>query len=168
MDALDGSPRADRTVVLLVSDHGWHLGEKGHWRKTSLWEESTHIPFIVVPAGGAGEGRRCSRPVDTMSVYPTLCELSGLPVPEHVRGPSLVPLLEDPAAAWPHAAVTTFELHAAIRTDRWRLIVYSDGGLELYDHERDPNEFHNLAGEEEYAEVVTALREQLELVRAGG
>jgi arylsulfatase A-like enzyme len=161
LDALEASPRADRTIVLLVSDHGHHLGEKEHWRKTTLWEESTRVPLIVVTPGAERGGVRCDRPVDTMSIYPTLCELAGLSTPEHVEGPSLAPLLSDPGADWPHAAVTTFERHNTIRTDRWRLIVYGDGTRELYDHASDPGEFHNLAGDDTHADVLAELREQL-------
>jgi arylsulfatase A-like enzyme len=100
----------------------------------------------------------CDRTVDLMSIYPTLMELVGLPIPSHVEGLSIRPLLVDPKAKWEHPALTTylFDNHA-VRSEKWRYIRYSDGGEELYDEEKDPNEWVNLAGRKELASVKAEL-----------
>jgi arylsulfatase A-like enzyme len=161
LDALERSPRADRTIVVLTSDHGWHLGEKQHWHKQTLWEESTRVPFVLATPGYEHAGARCSRAVDTLSLYATLCDLAGLPVPEHVEGVSLAPLVRDPEADWDGVALTTFVGHNAIRTERYRYIRYADGGEELYDHEADPGEHVNLAEEEAQRDLLRTFRKQL-------
>lgn len=158
LDAYEKSPEKERTIICLWGDHGWHLGEKEHWRKFALWEESTRAPFIWVVPGVTKPGGVCTRPVDFMSIYPTLCELTGIARPATVEGHNLKPLLADPRAPWPHVAITTFGLNNhAIRTDRWRYIRYADGGEELYDHGNDPYEWVNLASRPEQ----TALKAEL-------
>jgi arylsulfatase A-like enzyme len=162
LDALDASGRADNTIIVLWGDHGYHLGEKGRWHKSTLWEESTHVPLIVVAPGVTTPGSRTSRPVSLMDLYPTLAELAGLEIPQHVEGRSLVPLLEDPERAWDFPAITTYGYdNHAVRTERYRYIRYSDGSEELYDHASDPNEWTNLAGESEYAGIKEELRRAL-------
>ena len=152
LDALDKSPHRDNTIICLWGDHGWHLGEKQHWRKFALWEEATRTPFIWVVPGLTRPGTRGDSPVDLMSIYPTLSELAGLPPPKHVEGVSIRALLADPQADWKAAALTThgFNNHA-VRTKQWRYIRYADGGEELYDHTSDPLEWTNLAGKEQSA-----------------
>jgi arylsulfatase A-like enzyme len=158
LDALDRSGRADRTIIVLWGDHGFHLGEKGRWRKMTLWEESTHVPLIIVAPGHTQPGTTTARTVTLMDLYPTLAELTGMEVPGHVEGRSLLPLLDDPNASWDHPALTTYGFNNhAVRTERYRYIRYSDGSEELYDHQTDPNEWTNLAGERRYA----ALKEEL-------
>ncbi|HUF63819.1 MAG TPA: sulfatase [Verrucomicrobiales bacterium] len=158
LDALHRSPHADNTVICLWGDHGWHLGEKEHWRKFALWEEATRAPLIWVAPGVASPGGVCSRTVDFMSIYPTLCDIAGLPVPEHAEGESVRRLLEDPEAAWDIPAVTTFRRNNhAIRTERWRFIRYAGGGEELYDHTNDPYEWTNLAARDEFADIKADL-----------
>ncbi|QEG00546.1 Choline-sulfatase [Stieleria maiorica] len=157
LDALDKSPRRDSTIVVLWSDHGFHLGEKDHIEKFALWEKSNHIPFIVVAPSVAKPGSRCRRPVDMTSLYPTLLELCGLPADANCDGDSLVPLLRDPNAKWISPAMMTYMRgNHAVRSDRWRYIRYADGSEELYDHDADPNEWHNLAGQKRYAEVIAS------------
>jgi arylsulfatase A-like enzyme len=159
LGALDRSGRADNTIIVFVSDHGWHLGEKDRWSKMTLWEEVTRVPFIVVAPGVTTPGSRTDEAVSTHSIYATLTELAGLDTPAHVEGSSLVPLLRDPDMAWDDVAITTFGDYGnfTVRDDRHRYIVYADGQEELYDHERDPNEWRNLADEPEFAEIKADL-----------
>jgi arylsulfatase A-like enzyme len=162
LDALDKSPQKDNTVVVFWGDHGWHLGEKEHWRKFALWEEATRMPFIWVAPGETKAGGVCERTVDLMSVYPTLCSLCGLARPKHVEGHDLSPLLRDPKAKWDHPAITTYHRNNhAVRTERWRYIRYADGGEELYDHDADPYEWTNLGKLEKHAAVKAELKKLL-------
>ena len=158
IDALDRSGRADNTIVVLWSDHGWHLGEKLRWRKHTLWEESTRVPLIVVAPGVTTAGSRSSRAVSLLDLFPTLAELAGIEAPENLEGTSLVPLLMNPDAEWNRPAISThhFGNHAA-RSERYRYIRYHDGSEELYDHDTDPNEWHNLADDPDYADVKSEL-----------
>jgi arylsulfatase A-like enzyme len=162
LDALDRSGRADRTIVVLWGDHGFHLGEKGRWRKSTLWEESTHVPFIVVVPGVTTPGSRTAAPVSLMDIYPTLAELADLDVPAHVEGLSLVPLLEDPALSWEHPVLSTYGYrNHAVRSSRYRYIRYRDGSEELYDHAADPHEWRNLANDPNLASVKAELARSL-------
>lgn len=156
LDALDQSPQAKNTIVVLWSDHGWHLGEKHHWHKTTLWEEATRVPLIVnAPGHQAGV---CNRPVSLLDLYPTLIDLAGLETIEAHDGVSLVPLLENPKSQWNRPAVIEFQRgNAAVRSDRYRYIRYHDGGEELYDHNTDSHEWHNLAASKEHL----AIKQQL-------
>ena len=161
LDALDASPRRDRTIVVLWSDHGFHLGEKDHIEKFALWEKSNHIPFIVVAPGVTGKGVRCSRPVDLSVVYPTLLELCGLPAAE-CDGVSAVPLLRNPRSEWKRPALMTYGRgNHAVRSERWRYIRYADGSEELYDHDVDPHEWSNLAGNDEFEGIKESHRSWL-------
>ena len=158
LDAFDKSPARDNTIIVFWGDHGWSLGEKHHWRKFALWEEPTRAPLIWVAPGVTKPGSVCARPVDFMTIYPTLCELAGVPVPKHVEGSSAVALLRDPQAAWDRAAITTHGyMNHAVRTSEWRYIRYEDGGEELYDESQDPYEWTNLAGKPELASVKAKL-----------
>jgi arylsulfatase A-like enzyme len=158
LDGLDRSAARTNTIVVLWGDHGWHLGEKLHWRKFALWEEATRAPLIWVVPGVTRAGAVCGRPVDFMSVYPTLCDLAGLPIPAHVQGPSLRPLLADPQAAWDRPAVTTFHRdNHAVRTADYRYIRYADGAEELYRHADDPYEWTNLAADPRHAAAKATL-----------
>jgi arylsulfatase A-like enzyme len=162
LDALEKSPHGTNTIVCFWGDHGWHLGEKSHWRKFALWEEATRAPLLWVVPGVTRPGGRCERAVDFMSIYPTLCDLAGVPAPKHVEGASLRPLLADPKAAWDKPAVTTHgRNNHALRTERWRYIRYADGGEELYDHRADPYEWTNLATRAEHALLKKELAAQL-------
>jgi arylsulfatase A-like enzyme len=158
IDGFDKSPNKDNTIVMLWSDHGWHLGEKQHWRKFALWEEATRAPFLITAPGVTKPGTVCDRTIDYMSIYPTLCELAGIPIPKHVEGPSIKPLLADPKAAWDRPALTThgYQNHA-VRTEAYRYIRYANGDEELYDEKADPLEWKNLAGDSNYAPVKKDL-----------
>lgn len=162
LDALDNSPRRANTIIILWSDHGFHLGEKDHIEKFALWEKSTHIPFIVVAPGVTPMNSRCHRAVDMTVLYPTLLELCGLPVDEKCDGESIVSLLRDPTAKWDQPALMTYMRgNHAVRSERWRYIRYADGSEELYDHNADPNEWKNVAGDEHFKKVITSHRNWL-------
>jgi arylsulfatase A-like enzyme len=162
IDALDKSAYKDNTIVCFWSDHGWHLGEKEHWRKFALWEEATRSPLVFVAPGVTKPGTRCERTVDFMGLYPTLSELCGLPVPGHVQGKSFKSLLADPSSKWDTPAITTYLANNhAVRTEKWRYIRYADGSEELYDHDDDPHEWTNLAKDERHAAVKAELSKWL-------
>jgi len=162
MNALDAGPNRENTIVVLWSDHGYHLGEKDHWRKFTLWERSTRVPLIFRLPGRTQAGSRVDAGVGLISLYRTLSELAGLPVSEGVDGPSLVPLLENPQADWEEPALTTHgEGNAALRDERWRYIMNRDGAEELYDHQSDPNEWRNLAQDPRYQDVLAKFRKQV-------
>ena len=158
IDALDNGPNAENTVVVLWSDHGWHLGEKLHWRKFALWEEATHNVLAIVAPGITKAGGRCDSPVNLIDIYPTLVELCGLPSRDELEGRSLMPLLENPGAQWDYPTLTTLgRNNHTIRSKRWRYIRYADGTEELYDHDADEMEWDNLAGDPKYADVKKDL-----------
>lgn len=162
LDALDRSEHADNTIIVLWGDHGWHLGEKDHWRKHALWDVSTRTPLIITAPEGLAKNQLCQRPVSLLDIYPTLIDLCGLPPREELDGQSLVPLLENPALQWERPVVITYGYNNhAIQTERWRYIQYHDGGQELYDHDRDPNEWTNLADIPEYAPLIAQLAQSL-------
>ena len=162
LDALDKRPDAKNTIIVLWTDHGWHLGEKLHWRKFALWEEADRVPMVFVVPGLTEPGVRCDRTVSLLDIYPTLADLCGLPIGEQLEGRSLRPLLKDPEAAWDRPVITTHgRNNHAVRSERWRYIRYYDGGEELYDHESDPMEWTNLAGDPKYAEVKKELAARL-------
>lgn len=146
LDGLEKSPHRDNTIVCLWSDHGWSLGEKSHWRKFALWEEPTRTVFVWKVPGVTTAGGVCARTVDYVNIYPTLCELTGLPLPGHLDGRSLAPLLKAPQSAWEFPAITTHgRQNHTVRTEGWRYIRYANGDEELYDEAADPLEYTNLA-----------------------
>ena len=157
LQALDNSPHAANTVVVFASDHGFHLGEKQHWYKSTLWERATHVP-LVVRGPGIPRGSVCDRPVSLLDIYPTLLELAGAPADTALDGRSLSGLLSDPdAEPGRHAGITYLPGNHAVRRDRWLYIRYHDGGEELYDRAADPHELTNLAGREELLGIQQAL-----------
>ena len=142
------SPHADDTIVVLWSDHGYHQGEKRSFRKFSLWEESTKVPFIIWDPrkGREPKSHACDQAVSLINVYRTLADLTGLEAPEYVDGESLAPSLIDPERQIDRPAITTWGRgNYTVRDDHWRYIRYHDGSEELYAHAADPNEWHNLA-----------------------
>lgn len=160
LKTLEKTGAADRTIVVLWGDHGWHLGEHAIWGKHSLFEESLRSPLIMAYPGLPQPGAATDAVVETLDVFPTLCELAGVPVPDFVHGASLRPLLEDPAAPG-HAAVSYTPRAKTVRTDRHRLILHNDGNVELYDHATPEGETKNVA-----AAMPEAARELTELLQA--
>jgi arylsulfatase A-like enzyme len=170
LDALDGGPNAGNTWIILTGDHGWHLGEKDHLAKRTLWERSTRVPLIVIPppdSKGWAHNATCTQPVEMLSIYPTLIELCSIPARDELEGHSIVPLLKDTDAEWPHPAITTHlpENHT-VCTQNWRYIKYADGSEELYNHQDDPNEWHNLANNPDLEEVISEHRAHLPKLNA--
>lgn len=161
LDALDESPYADNTIIVLYSDHGFELGEKERWAKRSLWESTTRVPMIIVAPGMKG-GQVCNKPVELIDLYPTLLELTGQQADPKHEGQSLVPLLKDVKADWPHLARTSFGPgNVAIKSERYRYIRYHDGSEEFYDHAKDPHELTNRIKDASLAERIDAHRKHL-------
>jgi arylsulfatase A-like enzyme len=165
LDALEASGLSDETIVVLWSDHGYHIGEKAISGKNSLWRHSTRVPLIIsVPDGltqvDVPEGSKCQQPAELLDLYPTLAELAGLPIPAGQEGLSLVPQLSDPASERQRPAICSHNAgnHSVCDT-RWRYIVYADGAEELYDTQADPYEHNNLVadGRGRYADVIRRL-----------
>jgi arylsulfatase A-like enzyme len=151
LDALDATGRAGETIVVLWSDHGWHLGEKEITGKNTLWDRSTRVPLIFAGPGIA-KGARCGRPAELLDIFPTLLELAAFPARSDLDGHSLVPQLKDASAPRDLPAITTHNHdNHTIRTERWRYIRYADSSEELYDLQADPNEWKNLASDPAHA-----------------
>ena len=159
LDALENGPNADNTIVCLVADHGFHMGEKEHFAKYALWEKTTHTLFIWRVPGVTKPGSTCDATVSLLDLYPTfneLCDMSD--VPQNLDGKSIAPLLKDPASEWNRPILTTYlQNDYAVRDNRWRYIKYHDGSEELYDHSKDKNEWTNLADNSEYNNVKEKL-----------
>jgi arylsulfatase A-like enzyme len=154
---VEASAHARNTVIVFWSDNGWHLGEKQHWHKSTLWQRSTHVPMIFAGAGVRQPGTVRRQPASLLDIYPTLVELCGLPANQHNEGLSLAPLLRNAATQRPPAVSTYLQNNHAVVTTRWRYIRYRDGGEELYDRRADPNEYANLAGEAKYRSLMQEM-----------
>lgn len=159
LDSLEKSGEADNTVVVLWSDHGFHLGEKKKWAKRSLWERTTRVPLIFAGPGIA-EGADCLEPVGLIDVWPTLSDLCGIPPKADLEGHSLTPLLEGPDSEWSYPALTTFgpDNHT-LRSRHFRYTSYADGSEELYDHRNDPNEHTNLIEGGKHSGIVADFQQ---------
>lgn len=161
LDALDNSPYTDNTIVILFSDHGFHLGEKERWAKRSIWQDGEGTP-VIMAGPGMVKGQVCDKPVQLLDIYPTLLDLAGQPANPKHEGQSLKPLLKNPTAAWPHTARSSFgPENVAIISEQYRYIHYSDGSEELYDRLADPHEWHNLAENSEMQSVLEQHRKDL-------
>jgi arylsulfatase A-like enzyme len=167
IEAFESSEYANNTIIIFWSDHGWHLGEKEHWRKFALWERATRVPLFMVAPGLTKANQQCQRTVNLMDMYPTLIELCGLPKKSDIEANSLVPLLKNPQSKWDHPSVMTWgRNNHAVRDERWRYIRYADGTEELYDHDRDPHEWTNLAKDAKFDTVKKGLAVHLPKVNA--
>lgn len=169
LDELDRLGLRDNTIVVFWGDHGYQLGEKGKWSKAgSLFEEGARCPFIIAAPGARGNGKPSRRVIQAMDLYPTLVELCGLkPPPQELQGRSLVPLLDDPDAAWDYPAFTVWSedgatfTGASVVTERYRYANYTLGGPLLLDLQSDPSQLCNLAGDAEHAAVQKRLADVL-------
>ncbi len=173
LDALDASPYSDNTMVILWSDHGFHLGEKMHVAKFTLWNDGSRVPFIIKdPRFPQSAGMRSHAPVSLMDIYPTVASVAGLELPDsRITGSDLSPLLADPTLGRDDPVLVTYqrnlnidEYDHTVRKGRYKLIYLPRGGqehVELYDVARDPQEYYNLAGLPEYADVEASMMEVL-------
>ena len=174
LDTLDELGMADNTVVVLCGDHGWQLGEHKLWSKCSNYEEAVRVPLMVA-APGVTKGDKTDALSELVDIYPTLCELTGLSIPEHVEGISMAPLLSDPSRKWKKAAFNVWIASMSMRTDRYRLTRYnkampkgsmsqlpSTGRYELYDYQTDPAGNENLAVDPKNKELLDTLIAQMD------
>ena len=179
LEGLEASGEAENTIVVLWSDHGWKLGEHGSWGKMTNYEDDTRVPFIIFDPRRHEPGRRCARLVESIDLFPTLCDLAGVPIPSSLEGRSLVPLLEDPEQPWAEAAYSQFLrdnpgdgygldrmwMGHAVRSSTHRYVAWRDfetGELlaeELYDHREDPDENRSVRDNADQAGVLRRMRE---------
>ena len=166
LEALNNSEYVDNTIIVLWSDHGYRLGEKGTFAKHALWEPATKAPLMFV-APNLPKGKVIDSPAEMFSVYPTLLELCGLPVYERNEGISLVSTMQNAKTAENAYALTTYGMNNhAVKANGFRYIRYEDGGEELYNHNTDPNEWTNLANNPDYKDEIDALKQYLPTTNA--
>ena len=162
LDAIEKNELSDNTLIILTSDHGQNLGEKSNWRKMSLWEESTRVPFIVSSGALKNKGEQVNSAVSLLDIYPTLVSYLNLPQQSHLDGQDLTPLFTDTKASWDHPSLISWRYkNFAVRSNRYRYIQYRDGSEELYDHVNDPLEQINLAGKIEVSNVINKLKQYI-------
>jgi arylsulfatase A-like enzyme len=177
LDTLDRLELTANTIIVFVSDHGYHLGHHGLWQKGDLFEGSCRVPMIVSVPGMKTAGKKASHVVEMLDLYPTLTELCGLKTPAHVMGVSLKPVLDDETARVRTEAFTVANARGpefrrkfktrtkgyTIRTDRYRYTEWGDGkyGVELYDYQADPEEYTNLADSPDHQQIAAELKERL-------
>ncbi len=164
LDGLEQAGLSENTIVLFTSDHGYHMGEHGHWQKTTLFENATRVPLIIAGPGVTAGGRATEAPAGMVDFYPTLTDLCGLTAPKFVSGVSLKPVLGDVTARPRESALTQYATGYSIRTDRFRYSEWGDrgaDGAELYDHTSDPAEMVNLATLPEHKERASQLAQLL-------
>jgi len=179
LDALDKTGAADNTVIVLWGDHGWHLGDHSIWCKHTNYEQATRVPLIVVSPVAGRQGGKSTSPVEFVDIYPTMCDLAGLPIPEGLHGVSLRPVMENPSVEVKTTAVSQYPRHVggkeimgySHRDQRYRYIEWLDMDFrhgemtgpvfakELFDYEKDPLETRNLIDDPEYAEVANRMED---------
>ena len=172
IDAVEELGLADNTIIVFWSDHGYHLGEHGLWFKQSCFEESAKSPLIISVPGYRTAGKKCTRMVELVDIYPTLAELTGLTPPSDLEGYSLISLIKNPKAKWEHPAFTQVQRGKvpghSVRTEKWRYTEWDFGNVaaELYDEENDPEELHNLTLNQRYSKIVREMRSLLKGVHS--
>jgi arylsulfatase A-like enzyme len=161
LDAVERSPQADNTIVVLWSDHGYHLGEKAISGKNSLWRHSTRVPLIFA-GPGIPSGKTCQQPAELLDIYPTLTGLTGLPQAAGQEGLSLQPQIESPDTLRQRPAICTHNAgNHSVCDNRWRYIRYADGAEELYDRSKDPQEYANLLSHDKVQPAHRAVANRL-------
>lgn len=162
LDALENSPNADNTIIVLIGDNGFHHGEKEHWTKFALWREACHVPFLIIPSKNELKQKRgltCTLPVGLIDIYPTLIDMCKLTkVENQLAGNNISPLIKNPKLNWEKPCITTYlGGNFVIHVDKWNYIRYNDGTKELYNLQRDENEFDNLANKAKYRSKISEL-----------
>ena len=180
LESLERAKLADKTIVVFISDHGYHLGEHGLWQKMSLFENSARVPLTIYDPRAKGNGKVCSRTVELVDLHATLADLCGIPAPA-TDGTSLKSLIEEPSTKWDRPAftqvsrgtpTTTGEVRPksqpwfmgrSVRNERYRYTEWDGGekGAQLYDYETDPGELKNLVAEPKFADTVAAMKKLL-------
>ena len=161
LDQLEANGLDENTVVVFTSDHGYHMGEHGHWQKQTLFENSTRVPLIISVPNSENKGKTSNSPVELIDLYPTLMDLTNINTPEHVVGKSLKPIIKNVNTSVRESALTRWRNGYSIKTKRYRLTkwgVNGELGYELYDHKNDEKELINLASNQDYNQVLDSLK----------
>ena len=161
LDNLEANGLDKNTIVVFTSDHGYHLGEHGHWQKNTLFENATRIPLIISAPNSVNKGVSSNSPVELIDLYPTLMDLTNIKKPRHVVGKSLQPIMKDVNTSVRESALTRWRKGYSIKTKRFRLTKWGKNGelgYELYDHKSDKKELINLASNEDYIEIMDSLK----------
>lgn len=171
LDELERLRLRERTTIVFWGDNGFHLGDHDLWGKFTNFETSAHCPLIISDPDRKHSGARSTALTEYIDLYPTLCDLTGLPIPEHLEGISMMPLLDNPDQPWKQAAFSQFHngdaWGSSVRTARYRLTEWVHGqtreliATELYDHQNDPQENYNVAGDNQYRQIVEEVRSVL-------
>ncbi|MFT5128791.1 MAG: iduronate 2-sulfatase [Rhodothermales bacterium] len=164
LEALKRTGLEDNTIVVFTSDHGYHMGEHGHWQKTTLFENATRVPLVIAGPGVDAKGTVATAPVELVDLYPTLTALAGIATPSHAAGISLQPRLADASAVPRKTALSQYSNGYSLRGLRFRYTEWGEqgaDGIELYDHQNDPGEMQNLAKSPEHAATIKQMRIQL-------
>ena len=169
MDRLDQLELWDSTIVIIMGDHGYHLGEHDWWNKVTVFEDGARAPMLIWVPDALGMGKPTDSLMEFIDLYPTLVDYAGLAPPHKLSGASLRPVLEDPNVSVKEAAYTQVTrgpkvMGRSVRTPRWRYTEWGEGkhGVELYDHSKDSGEYYNLSANPEYAHVVSQMKQLLQ------
>jgi len=164
LSALQETGLDENTVIVFTSDHGYHMGEHGHWQKTTLFENAARVPMIIAGPGVLAKGQTALSPAEMVDFYPTLADLCGLKAPASISGVSQLPTLKDASVASRDSALTQYANGYSLRTPRYRYTEWGEGGnqgVELYDHKSDSAEMQNLGSDPATADIRAKLSEQL-------
>lgn len=164
LEALEANGLADNTIVLFTSDHGYHMGEHGHWQKTTLFENAARVPLILSVPGARGNGQVTQALAEMVDFYPTLAELCELRPPDHLAGVSLTSVVHDPSTRPRETALTQYDSGYSLRSAGYRYTEWGHQGaegIELYDRTSDPDELVNLASQPDQADRIDQLSRQL-------